>query len=1594
MADQLLLSDNTDDDQAQGDGSSSSVLSDDENSQTLTKSFTSFLSNEDIHNCLYATNINWRRRFSIHLSNGQSTNSSYDRRERVYSDSSTGHINFNRTNSFYLSRYRNSRWFRCRTTSSSSSFNEYNSSNLKDKISLSNSTTAYARLKHFTERLLELERKARQTAFENKCDQKLSSKTDKSTGKVDRSFKTNDDLISSNVNQRYLEKKSFHLPVQNLFKTNSNIKFRRVQSYPQLRKKSSNHFPLRKIKTMSAIQLLKMESQSHPSTHFPFPVTTGNVFQAKLTPVAKEKQISFEVKTNSYNRKVEVKTKQEEMICTTKKCLSPLSPSIVTRVIRTETPFLPQRASVNQQRRSSISNSSVQSVRVSVSSTDHENDLAKAVKTQLSFPSSSKMIPNEGNTSNDDSYSSIISNFVSENLVESSKIDEDETFDRRPLLDLISELNRRHTLNQSSTIPPLDSDQSIKARTFSPTPTDIRPPKPLSPFRPVIVHRKYQEPIGRFEFVDSGDDAAASSNSTFSRRNSRISVTRSHTFNNPNNVNSNSTKISSDEIKSHDNVTCQSTPELSCSNERERERGINQSVVNIEESCGMSTNGTILTSTSLTGLTPTSSATIDDKNETTHSPSIFRASTPIPNDQSLLSKFTLYAVRRHHSAPQQECRWQEAKRKAIAMQMYDTEKSYVEALKNLVTKYYLPMKDKAVISNDLVNDIFYKIPEIHIHHTAFLITLSQKLSEWDNKQTVGDLLLQMFTRTSVIETYTSFVNNYKTAQIAIRLCRDSSSFNKFLEHQARDHRGKLTLRDLIIQPVQRIPRYELYIKDFLKCTNLNHPDYQLLLKAQSEIHSLAEQIDQVQKDVGSTELTVTNNSLEAVQDMIENLNDLANADRYYIRHDVVTLQSPSGLKKDRYVFLFNDLLIITSCKRRSGTLTKKPTTSVIVNSPSGKQYIDNAKHKLIMKISLESIDLAADHLKKRGTPPSMMKFHSTTSNSGDKCRHLEDDVATLGQMTDLAKTITVPHQQLDESIKEVLHTVNKHITDETVSMTSVRTASPEPIIPVDHNQQKSNNIQLTIHTAERIETIDVLFSSPELKATWAKSFLEAKKALFEVAAGRRNISFQNVLTLPHSRPGSQFSCGTARLSLGDICICNSEGQVCLVNVQSDVTLKACNTVISSRINCVAYVPSHKGRRTGSSSKHHQHQNIKKQEEDEQQKHKHGFTVKQEPISISNDTDVQTTIDSLLDIDSSDDEDTLTAINHEDIFSLNQSDQTILSQQCLLLESDINNEQQDTTEATMWLGTDDGVILIFRCTETMKTVARKSRIVKQMGSAIHSILYTDNKVFVALSHGELGVFRRDMSGRWDLDCPTIRSVEESSIRHGTSGHNEIDDGDNTDPISVMTLAAGRLWCAIRDRIYVVCPNSLNVEHSFLVDDCHRHVCSIATGGSLMHHVWIASQGSHEIRLYHATHFVCLLETSLRTAVTQKLQACDDIIRAHKLGCLRVSALHVCKETLWVGTSAGVLINISVPQLIDSGSNKLIASSLQLKALSFGHAGPVRFIISTDTTFASTSEDSTGVKTLVLSIGDGFEDYTNNDETLGKDDALSHVIVWQL
>ncbi len=105
-----------------------------------------------------------------------------------------------------------------------------------------------------------------------------------------------------------------------------------------------------------------------------------------------------------------------------------------------------------------VSNSSIQRVRVSVSSSPHQNEFIQKSKSKS---------PN---------YSSVIENFVKENHNKQEK-----SFDRRPLLDLINEMNQSESLNRNKKI--------------------ILPPKQISPFKPIILHKKYQVSFIQNNFI-------------------------------------------------------------------------------------------------------------------------------------------------------------------------------------------------------------------------------------------------------------------------------------------------------------------------------------------------------------------------------------------------------------------------------------------------------------------------------------------------------------------------------------------------------------------------------------------------------------------------------------------------------------------------------------------------------------------------------------------------------------------------------------------------------------------------------------------------------------------------------------------------------------------------------------------------------------------------------------------------------------------------------------------------------------------------------------------------------------------------------------
>ena len=66
--------------------------------------------------------------------------------------------------------------------------------------------------------------------------------------------------------------------------------------------------------------------------------------------------------------------------------------------------------------------------------------------------------------------------------------------------------------------------------------------------------------------------------------------------------------------------------------------------------------------------------------------------------------------------------------------------------------------------------------------------------------------------------------------------------------QLQSNGGRLRLDALRVEPVQRVPRYVLLLGDLLKHTPEEHPDFEVLQKATTEIGSIAHSINERKRE--------------------------------------------------------------------------------------------------------------------------------------------------------------------------------------------------------------------------------------------------------------------------------------------------------------------------------------------------------------------------------------------------------------------------------------------------------------------------------------------------------------------------------------------------------------------------------------------------------------------------------------------------------------------------------------------------------------------------------------------------------------------------
>ncbi|XP_074553733.1 C-Jun-amino-terminal kinase-interacting protein 3 isoform X21 [Halichoeres trimaculatus] len=359
--------------------------------------------------------------------------------------------------------------------------------------------------------------------------------------------------------------------------------------------------------------------------------------------------------------------------------------------------------------------------------------------------------------------------------------------------------------------------------------------------------------------------------------------------------------------------------------------------------------------------------------------------------------------------------------------------------------------------------------------------------------------------------------------------------------------------------------------------------------------------------------------------------------------------------------------------------------------------------------------------------------------------------------------------------------------------------------------------------------------------------------------------------------------------------------------------------------------------------------------------------------------------------------------------------------------DSGNENKNFTSVapTMWLGAQNGWLYVHSAVGNWKKCLHSIKL----KDSVLSLVHVKGRVLVALADGTLAIFHRAEDGQWDL-----------------SNYHLMDLGRPHHSIRCMAVVHDKVWCGYKNKIHVIQPKSMQIEKSF---DAHpRRESQVRQLAWIGDGVWVSIRLDSTLRLYHAHTHQHLQDVDIEPYVSKMLGT-------GKLGFsfVRITALLIGGNRLWVGTGNGVIISIPLTETNkvsptssggvihvygDDGSEKSTGSFIpycsmaQAQLCFHGHRDAVKFFVSVPGNVLATlngsvldspsegqgstapqeTEAQSVQNVLVLSGGEGYIDFRigdgEDDETEEGDASAgasqmkpalckaerSHIIVWQV
>jgi len=274
-----------------------------------------------------------------------------------------------------------------------------------------------------------------------------------------------------------------------------------------------------------------------------------------------------------------------------------------------------------------------------------------------------------------------------------------------------------------------------------------------------------------------------------------------------------------------------------------------------------------------------------------------------------------------------------------------TEESYIQNLDILLNRYVAPLRQAAtsddegfIISTKEVDKIFSReLSMLYTMHSQLL----KEIREANNTTSFVDAFVSFV---PYLKTYTLYVNNFVNSNKALmEYTKSNPKLQKFIQdtheklnrefmeeagdsEKLSENQTQVDLRALLIMPIQRLPRYELLLRDLAKRTTDKEVDQTKLEKLLKDVQKVNHHINEAKrKDENTSKLVEIQNAIKSIDKAFTLFDRMG---RKFVREGSLEIRELIFMDTKKvhfirgYVFLFDDLLVLTKPKKSGGDTSR------------------------------------------------------------------------------------------------------------------------------------------------------------------------------------------------------------------------------------------------------------------------------------------------------------------------------------------------------------------------------------------------------------------------------------------------------------------------------------------------------------------------------------------------------------------------------------------------------------------------------------------------------------------------------------------------